>query len=224
MDTLIHSSEIIKIAVSIICGSILGFEREYRNKTAGFRTIILITLGSTIYTMVSESAMGESDDRIAANIITGVGFIGAGVIFKDNISITGLTTAAVIWVAAAIGMVAGAGNHSLALLLSLIVLIVLSIFKWIEDLIDLLHFRQTYLLKFRDSEIKKLEEAEELIRKEGLNSRRLQVAKVNEALVATLEISGKKNRMLAVNQQLIALPYIRQVNQTNASNSIILES
>lgn len=224
MDTLIHSSEIIKIAVSIICGSILGFEREYRNKTAGFRTIILITLGSTIYTMVSESAMGESDDRIAANIITGVGFIGAGVIFKDNISITGLTTAAVIWVAAAIGMVAGAGNHSLALLLSLIVLIVLSIFKWIEDLIDLLHFRQTYLLKFRDSEIKKLEEAEELIRKKGLNSRRLQVAKVNEALVATLEISGKKSRMLAVNQQLIALPYIRQVNQTNASNSIILES
>ncbi|HEY0897498.1 MAG TPA: MgtC/SapB family protein [Sphingobacteriaceae bacterium] len=224
MDTLIHSSEIIKIAVSIICGSILGFEREYRNKTAGFRTIILITLGSTIYTMVSESAMGESDDRIAANIITGVGFIGAGVIFKDNISITGLTTAAVIWVAAAIGMVAGAGNHSLALLLSLVVLIVLSIFKWIEDLIDLLHFRQTYLLKFRDSEIKKLEEAEELIRKEGLNSRRLQVAKVNEALVATLEISGKKNRMLSVNQQLIALPYIRQVNQTNASNSIILES
>ena len=224
MDTLIHSSEIIKIAVSIICGSILGFEREYRNKTAGFRTIILITLGSTIYTMVSESAMGESDDRIAANIITGVGFIGAGVIFKDNFPITGLTTAAVMWVAAAIGMVAGAGNHSLALLLSLIVLIVLSIFKWIEDLIDLLHFRQTYLLKFRDSEIKKLEEAEELIRKEGLNSRRLQVAKVNEALVATLEISGKKNRMLAVNQQLIALPYIRQVNQTNASNSIILES
>ena len=224
MDTLIQSSEIIKIAVSIICGSILGFEREYRNKTAGFRTIILITLGSTIYTMVSESAMGESDDRIAANIITGVGFIGAGVIFKDNISITGLTTAAVIWVAAAIGMVAGAGNHSLALLLSLVVLIVLSIFKWIEDLIDLLHFRQTYLLKFRDSEIKKLEEAEELIRKEGLNSRRLQVAKVNEALVATLEISGKKNRMLSVNQQLIALPYIRQVNQTNASNSIILES
>ncbi|HEY0895247.1 MAG TPA: MgtC/SapB family protein [Sphingobacteriaceae bacterium] len=224
MDTFIHSSDIIKIAVSILCGSILGFEREYRNKTAGFRTIILITLGSTIYTMVSESAMGESDDRIAANIITGVGFIGAGVIFKDNISITGLTTAAVIWVAAAIGMVAGAGDHYLALLLSLIVLAILSIFKWMEDLIDLLHYRQTYLLKFRDSEIKKLEEAEALIRQGGLQCRRLQVAKVNEALVATLEISGKKNRMLSVNQHLIALPFIRQVNQTNASNSIILES
>ncbi len=224
MDIVIQSSDIIKIAVSVLCGSILGFEREYRNKTAGFRTIILITLGSTIYTMVSESAMGASDDRIAANIITGVGFIGAGVIFKDNISITGLTTAAVIWVAAAIGMAAGTGDHYLAVLLSLIVLTILSVFKWMEDLIDLMHFRQTYLLKFRDSEIKKLEEAEALIRQGGLQSRRLQVAKVNDTLVATLEISGKKNRMLSVTQHLIALPFIRQVNQTNASNSIILES
>jgi putative Mg2+ transporter-C (MgtC) family protein len=224
MDVDVQLNDIIKIAVSIICGSILGFEREYRNKSAGFRTIILITLGSTIFTMVSESAMGESDDRIAANIITGVGFIGAGVIFKDNISITGLTTAAVIWVAAAIGMVAGAGDHSLALLLSLIVLIILSLFKWVEDMIDQMHYRQTYLLKFRDAEMKKLEEAEEIIRKGGLNSRRLQVAKVNEALVVTLEISGKKKQLLTVNHQLISLPFIRQVNQTNASNSIILDS
>jgi len=224
MDVEIHLSDVIKIAVSIICGSILGFEREYRNKTAGFRTIILICLGSTIYTMVSESAMGVSDDRIAANIITGVGFIGAGVIFKDNLSITGLTTAAVIWVAAAIGMVAGVGDHYLALLLSLVVLIVLSMFKWVEAFIDNLHHRQTYIIKFRDAEMKKLEETEALMKKERLSVRRLQVAKVNEALVVTVEISGKKHTMQAIVEKLIAQPNIRQVNQTNASNSIILDS
>ncbi|HEY0897946.1 MAG TPA: MgtC/SapB family protein [Sphingobacteriaceae bacterium] len=224
MDVEIHLSDLVKIAVSIICGSILGFEREYRNKTAGFRTIILICLGSTIFTMVSESAMGESDDRIAANIITGVGFIGAGVIFKDNLSITGLTTAAVIWVAAAIGMVAGVGDHYLALLLSLVVLIILSMFKWIEGVIDNLHHRQTFIIKFRDAELKKLEEAEDQVRKEGLDLKRLQVAKVNEALVVTVEISGKKEKILTIVEQLIAQPNIRQVNQTNASNSVILDS
>lgn len=224
MDVEIHLSDVVKIAVSIICGSILGFEREYRNKTAGFRTIILICLGSTIYTMVSESAMGQSDDRIAANIITGVGFIGAGVIFKDNLSITGLTTAAVIWVAAAIGMVAGVGDHYLALLLSLVVLMVLSMFTWVEGAIDNLHHRQTFIIKFRDAEMKKLEETEALIRKDGLGLKRLQVAKVNEVLVVTVEISGKKRLMLALIEKLIVQPYIRQVNQTNASNSIILES
>lgn len=224
MDVEISLSDVSKIIVSIICGSILGFEREYRNKTAGFRTIILICLGSTIYTMVSESAMGESDDRIAANIITGVGFIGAGVIFKDNISITGLTTAAVIWVAAAIGMVAGAGDYWLALLLSLIVLIVLSAFSWVEGAIDQLHHRQTFMIKFRDAEMKKLDEAEDLIKKDGLICKRLQVAKVNDALVVTMEVAGKKKLMQRANDRLISLSYIRQVNQTNASNSIILDN
>ena len=224
MDVEITLSDIYKIVVSIICGSVLGFEREYRNKTAGFRTIILICLGSTIYTMVSESAMGESDDRIAANIITGVGFIGAGVIFKDNISITGLTTAAVIWVAAAIGMVAGAGDYALALFLSLIVLVVLSAFSWVEGVIDRLHHRQTFIIKFRDAEMKKLEEAEAMIREDGLSCKRLQVAKVNDALVVTVEMSGKKRYMVRANQRLISLPFIRQVNQTNASNSSILDN
>ena len=106
-------NDILCVVLSVICGSAIGFEREYRNKTAGFRTIILICLGSTIFTMVSTRAGNGSDDRIAANIITGIGFIGAGVIFKDNVSITGLTTAAVIWIAAAIGMVIGVGDYFL---------------------------------------------------------------------------------------------------------------
>ena len=77
----ILSEDVIKILLSVLCGGIMGFEREYQNKSAGFRTIILISLGATIFTIVSQR-IGGSDDRIAANIITGIGFIGAGVILK----------------------------------------------------------------------------------------------------------------------------------------------
>jgi len=72
------------MVVSVLCGGVIGFEGEYRNKSACLRTIILISLGSTIFTIVSRYGSG-SDDRISANIITGIGFIGAGAIFKDRI-------------------------------------------------------------------------------------------------------------------------------------------
>ncbi|MBC7916048.1 MAG: MgtC/SapB family protein, partial [Pyrinomonadaceae bacterium] len=105
-------ADLVKVGLAVICGSIIGFEREYKNKSAGLRTMILIFLGSTIFTMVSQKAGVTSDDRIAANIITGIGFIGAGVIFKDGLSVKGLTTASVIWVVASIGMLIGIGNYN----------------------------------------------------------------------------------------------------------------
>ncbi len=81
----IATNDLIKIGIAVFCGALLGFERQYNNKTAGFRTIILISLGSTIFTMISQRA-GQG---VNINLVTGVGFIGAGVIFKDNISVNG---------------------------------------------------------------------------------------------------------------------------------------
>src|SRR6266480_3904090 len=94
--------ELLKLFVSLIIGGVIGAEREYHSKSAGFRTIILITLGSTVFTLLSYK-LGGADDawRITANIITGIGFLGAGVIFKDENRVGGLTTATIIWVAAA---------------------------------------------------------------------------------------------------------------------------
>src|SRR6187431_1454735 len=89
MEYVLERHDVVSLAISILCGSIIGFEREYNNKSAGFRTVILICFGSTIFTIVSRYGAG-SDDRIAANIITGIGFIGAGVIFKDKLSVLGL--------------------------------------------------------------------------------------------------------------------------------------
>ncbi|HEY1025373.1 MAG TPA: MgtC/SapB family protein [Sphingobacteriaceae bacterium] len=223
MDFGIEFNDVLRIVVSIICGSAIGFEREYRNKSAGFRTIILICLGSTIFTMVSQNAAGMSDDRIAANIITGVGFIGAGVIFKDNVSITGLTTAAVIWAAAAIGMVVGISEYGLGLLLSCVVLIILSVFNKIEGAIDFLHHRRTFNIKFKEPDVKVLEQTEQFIKAGGLSSKRLQIAKTDEALVVTIEIYGKKRLIQQINEKLVSHPDIRQINQTNASNSSILD-
>lgn len=78
----INSNDLTTMLASVVCGGLLGIEREYLNKSAGLRTIVLICLGSTIFTMVSQR-VGGSEDRIAANTITGIGFIGAGVIFKE---------------------------------------------------------------------------------------------------------------------------------------------
>ncbi len=206
---IVHS-DLVKILISILCGSILGLEREYQNKSAGFRTIILICLGATIFTIVSQHMKG-SDDRIAANIITGIGFIGAGVIFKDNFYVKGLTTAAVIWIAAAIGMVIGISDYSLGLLLAGIILIILSLFSRVEVLIDVMNNRKVFTIVFTNTDLDNLYMIEKLIDENKLKSKRVQVSKRDNRLVATLEVSGNKKRMKILNEKLINLDEIYQI-------------
>src|SRR5688572_1921 len=101
---------ILKLILAIAIGGIIGAEREYRNKSAGFRTMMLISMGSALFTIISMDIDNtNSPDRIASNIVTGIGFVGAGVIFKGDTGINGITTAATIWVTAALGMGVGAG-------------------------------------------------------------------------------------------------------------------
>ena len=112
----LYGDEILKMFLSILFGSILGIEREIRGKPAGFRTLALICFGATVFTICSYLlGVVDNRDRIAANIITGVGFLGAGVIFRNNGSVSGITTAASIWIAAAIGMLIGLGEFVMAL-------------------------------------------------------------------------------------------------------------
>ena len=101
---------ITKLLLSIFIGGLIGAEREYRSKSAGFRTLTLICLGSALFTIFSQMiGAGNNPDRIASNIATGIGFVGAGVIFKGEVGVNGITTAAMIWVTAALGMGIGAG-------------------------------------------------------------------------------------------------------------------
>jgi putative Mg2+ transporter-C (MgtC) family protein len=125
------------VLMAFLCGTIVGFERERGHKPAGLRTQILICVGSAIFTVVSASASmgGREPARIAAQIVTGVGFLGAGSILRDRYQITGLTTAATIWTVSAIGIVAGAGYVTAALGLSVGVLLVLASFRRVEILL-----------------------------------------------------------------------------------------
>jgi len=128
--------EATSIVMAFICGAIVGFEREKGNKPAGLRTQILICVGSAIFTVISTSPVlgGHEPARIAAQIVTGVGFLGAGSILRDHKQITGLTTAATIWTVSAIGIVVGAGYATAGVLLSIGVLFILGTFRRAEFL------------------------------------------------------------------------------------------
>lgn len=141
--------DIAKIVAALVAGGLLGFEREYKDKPAGMRTIILITVGSALFSLLNLHIKTESPDRIASTVVTGIGFVGAGVIYKEGINVRGLTTAATIWVSAAIGMALGFGNYWMAsttVLLTLITLVSLrGLEKKMEAVKNLRDFRFTFL-------------------------------------------------------------------------------
>ncbi|MHC4720948.1 MAG: MgtC/SapB family protein [Planctomycetota bacterium] len=114
---MIWPGDILSVLLAVVLGAAIGLEREASGKAAGLRTNVLICLGAAVFTIISRQ-MGRGGDasmtRIAAQIVTGVGFIGAGAIIRDRAGIYGLTTAATIWLVASIGMACGAGLHILA--------------------------------------------------------------------------------------------------------------
>ncbi len=209
MNWAIEQKDLIGIAIGLLCGSLIGFEREYNNKSAGFRTIVLICLGSTTFTIVSAHGMG-SDDRIAANIITGIGFIGAGVIFKDRLSVLGLTTAAVIWTVAGIGMLAGIGSHALALVLTAVTLIVLAVFHRVEGLLEKLHVSKLVHINFDGVDLLQLHAVENAFRADRVKFRRKAIGKRHGKLFATLEITGNKACVARANEVLVGMAFIEE--------------
>jgi putative Mg2+ transporter-C (MgtC) family protein len=150
MDFDIDYDIVTGLLISFLIGAIIGFEREYHSKAAGLRTMIMICLGSTIFTEISLSIGLTSPDRIASNIITGIGFLGAGVIFKDGLSISGITTATTIWITAALGMAAGAGEFFIAIFGTVMVLLILIALSTITQKIEAMHQARSYLISFID--------------------------------------------------------------------------
>lgn len=121
----------LRLLLAAILGAVIGFQREKANKPAGLRTHILICMGSALFTIVSIYGFGGTADpaRIAAGVVTGIGFIGAGVIFRGmrGDKVMGLTTAASIWITAAIGIAAGVGLYIIATAVAVVTLLVLLI-------------------------------------------------------------------------------------------------
>lgn len=182
--------DVLPILFSVLVGGIIGIEREYQLKSAGLRTMILVTLGACIFTMLSRN-LGEpgSPDRIAANIITGIGFVGAGVIFKEENRVSGLTTAVTIWICAALGMTIGAGYYQEATIGSVVVFLLLIMFKYIQDVIDRISTRYTYqiTLPYEDGIIDKYEA---IFKENGLQSMRGKQIRSGEKYTIIWRVQG----------------------------------
>lgn len=115
-----------RLIVAAVLGALIGLEREYHDHPAGMRTHLLVSVGSATFTVLSIEAFkgpGADPARVAAQIVTGIGFLGAGAILKDNAGIRGLTTAASLWAVAAVGMAAGAAAWGVAIAATLIVIV-----------------------------------------------------------------------------------------------------
>ncbi len=124
---MIWPDETPSILLAVVLGAVIGLEREISGKAAGLRTNILICLGAAIFTIISKqmAETGGSVTRVAAQVVTGVGFLGAGAIIQDRGGVHGLTTAATIWLVASIGMACGAGFYYLAIISTAIAILVL---------------------------------------------------------------------------------------------------
>jgi putative Mg2+ transporter-C (MgtC) family protein len=145
----------LKVLGALVLGGMIGWQRELQHKPAGFRTHILIVLGATIAmqtSMFAGALTGGDATRIASNIIVGIGFIGAGTIMKEGPTVYGLTTAATIWVAGALGIAIGSGYYGAAILLTFATLLVLGVFAKIESWIVRRRVLHRYQVIATDSE------------------------------------------------------------------------
>ena len=132
MNVFTSFDDLVRLLVAAALGAGIGLEREIHGHPAGMRTHLLVALGSSLFTVLSIHGFGSGDprltdpSRVAAQVVSGIGFLGAGAILKEGASIRGLTTAASLWAAAAVGMAAGVGDHLVALGATVIVLLSLS--------------------------------------------------------------------------------------------------
>lgn len=134
-----NSEFILRLLTASMAGIIIGFERQWNQKSAGLRTNALVATGSALYVLLSITITASSGDvtRIIGQVVSGIGFLGAGIIFKEGLSIHGLTTAATVWCSAAVGCLAAAGFYTYTLIGTVAILVVnvvlLPVDKWLSE-------------------------------------------------------------------------------------------
>lgn len=200
----IEQHQLLKVIVAVVIGGLLGLEREYHRKAAGMRTLTLICLGSTLFTILSvELGYPGSPDRVASNILTGVGFIGAGVIFKGDFTIDGITTAATIWIASALGIAIGMSHFVLAGCSLAIVLALLLGLKALEGSIGKWREKRTYTISYPADKYKP-EEIAGVFRRLELNYKLLVQKKEDALIEEKYEVNGKRAAIAALTDLLMS--------------------
>jgi putative Mg2+ transporter-C (MgtC) family protein len=184
---------LLRFLLVIIVGGLIGAEREFRSKSAGFRTMILICLGSFLFTTFSIYITGGTSDRIASNIVTGIGFLGGGVIFKSDNRINGITTAAAIWAVAALGMGIADGAYAVVLIGTAIVLAALVLLTRLENIIDKINQTHNYkIVSVYRPDL--LTQYEEMFRECKLKFQRVKQSKTGDLISGSWMVHGLEKR------------------------------
>ena len=211
MDLFLQDSLSLLIATAF--GGLVGIERELSDKAAGLRTNILICVGACLLAMLSRqaaSAAGGDSTRIAAQIVSGIGFLGAGAIMRQGDQVTGLTTAATIWVVAAIGMTVGFGFYDVAAMATVLTVIVQGILPRIDAYIDELRQRHTFRI-ISDLHDEGLEEIKTIFRVADVKVLRRKLMKKSGSYYSEWYVSGPRLEQKNVVRKLLDSKHVREL-------------
>jgi putative Mg2+ transporter-C (MgtC) family protein len=203
---------VIKVGMAVLIGGLIGAEREFQDKAAGFRTIILITVGSALFTIFSLSMdPGFTQTRIAANIVTGIGFLGAGAIVREHGRIGGLTTAATIWLSAALGMGIGAGELVFVSISSGVVLIVLFVFPYVERWIDRIREARLYRIVIASSDLRSTDKIKKILASYSLRVLDHHQTKKENTITGTWRVIGSPSNHERFVEQMVKDKNIKEI-------------
>ncbi|GAB3757665.1 MgtC/SapB family protein [Spirosoma pomorum] len=201
--------DIVRLVLSLLIGGVIGAEREYHGKAAGFRTMIMICVGSTLFTIVSGRINMGDTSRIAANIVNGIGFLGAGIIFREDNRVKGLTTAATVWAVSALGMCIGSGHYDIALVGFLFIFASLLFLSSFAEKIQRLNQTRDYRIvtPFRHET---LNEYEVLFQNCGLSPSRGQQQRIGTEIIGHWRVSGSQLNHEKCVEQLLNDPDVKE--------------
>jgi putative Mg2+ transporter-C (MgtC) family protein len=204
------TEDIIKLLLSTLIGGIIGAEREHFNKSAGLRTIILICAGACLFTIMSIHLGGTDDPaRIASNILPGIGFLGAGAIFKAENRVKGLTTASTIWLTAAIGMTIGTGFYLLSGFAAVLNVVVLLLFKRLQPYLEKADMIREYRIvcHFKTGLIAHVEN---VFRENDLSVERTRQSRIGDVYTAVWKVQGHHSKHDGLVEALIRHPDLQE--------------
>ena len=209
----IAADDLVKLLLALVLGGLIGWERELYDKPAGFRTNTLICVGSTLFTIFSlkiGTIPGTDSARIAAQIVSGIGFLGAGAIIRRGEAVLGLTTAATIWFVASIGMGVGAGYYVTSSVGTALALAILVLFRKFEHLVDRFHTTRTYhvILSAEEEAVKELSCALDSCGLKVLGSKQV---KSDNRYFYEITLSGRKDQHNPLLENLLKSPTVKEV-------------
>lgn len=199
---------VLRLVAAIAAGAAIGYERERHDKPAGLRTNILICFGAALFTLISADVLGSSGDRgrIAAQIVTGIGFLGAGAIIHQRLHVVGMTTAATIWAIASIGMAFGAGAYFIGVVATLLVLFVLGVVSVFEE--AWFAHRATYNLEAQAREMQVLLQMQRRLEAGGVRINAWSLSKDDGGPCVSFRVVGPRDALDRIIAELVSEPGI----------------